>query len=85
MDRAAARSFVERDWVLVAASKREHHAARYRASRGKSGLAAGQMLRDYVRRVRPGWPTARDRERDFADHVALKRLIDRAARAFSSR
>ena len=85
MNREAARSFVSRDRDLVAALKREFHATRHRVSRGKSGLAAGRMLREYVRKVRPDWPTARDRRRDLADHVALKQLLDRAARALSSR
>jgi hypothetical protein len=85
MDRNAVRSFVARDWELVAASKRNHRAARFRASRGKSSLEVAQMLREYMRRVRPGWPGASDRQRDLADHIALKRLLDRAARAFSSR
>jgi hypothetical protein len=85
MDREAMRSFVARDRRPVAALKREFYAARHRASQGKSGLEAGRMLRDYARKVRPDWPTARDRRRDFADHVALKRLLDRAARALSSR
>jgi hypothetical protein len=85
MSRPSVRSFVSRDRRLVARLKREHHAARFRASRGKSGIEAGRMLRDYARKVRPDWPTARDRRRDLADHVALKRLLDRAARALAAR
>jgi len=85
MDREELRAYLARDRTLVAALKRDHHAARYRASRGKAGMDAGRMLRDYVRRVRPDWPTARDRRQDLADHVALKRLLDRAARALGAR
>ena len=85
MDRDAIRSFVARDRDRVAALKREHHAGRYRASRGTSGLEAGEALRRYALKVRPDWPTARDRDEDFAHHVAMKRRIDRAAHAFPGR
>lgn len=85
MDRDAIRAFVARDRDLVAALKRDHHARQHRVSRGKSGLEAAGMLRDYARKVRPDWPTARDRCDDFAHHVALKRRIDRAAHAFCAR
>jgi hypothetical protein len=84
MDRDAIRAFVARDRERVAALKRDHHAGRHRASRGASGLEAAQALRDHVRKVRPDWPTARDRDEDFAHHVALKRRIDRAAHAFAA-
>lgn len=85
MDRDAIRAFVARDRDLVAALKRDHHARRYRASRGTWGLDAARMLRDHARKVRPDWPTARDRADDFAHHVTLKRRIDRAAHAFCAR
>jgi hypothetical protein len=85
MDRAALRAFAGRDRGSVATLKRDHHAKRYRASRGKSGLQASRGLREYVRKVRADWPTARDRDEDLAHHVALKRRIDRAARAFTAR
>jgi hypothetical protein len=85
MDRDAVRAFVARDRERVAALKRDHHARRYRASGGKSGLEAAQAMREHARRVRPDWPTVRDREEDLAHHIALKRRIDRAAHAFSAR
>ena len=77
--------FVARDRERVGALKRDHHAERQRASRGEAGLQAAQALREHVRKVRPDWPTARDRDEDFAHHVALKRRIDRAAHAFTAR
>jgi len=85
MDRDAIRAFVERDRDRVAALKRDHHARQYRASRGISGLEAARVLREHARKVRPDWPTARDRDEDLAHHVTLKRRIDRAAHAFSAR
>jgi len=85
MDRAAIRAFVARDRERVAALKRDHHAKRYRASQGSAGLEVGRMLLEHARRVRPDWPTERDRREDLEHHLALKRRIDRAARAFSPR
>jgi DNA-binding GntR family transcriptional regulator len=85
MDKDMIRAFVARDRDRVAALKRDYHARRYRLSRGKSGLDAARVLWEHARKVRPDWPTARDRDEDFAHHVALKRLIDRAAHAFSAR
>jgi hypothetical protein len=84
MHRTALRTFASRDRDSVAALKREHHARRHRASRGSAGLQAAQVLREHARKVRPDWPTARDRDEDFARHVALKRKTDRAAHAFSA-
>jgi len=85
MDRTALKTFVGRDRDSVAALKRDHHATRHRVSRGKSGLQAAQGLREYARKVRPDWPTVRDRAEDLAHHVALKRRLDRAAHAFIAR
>jgi len=85
VDRDAIRAFVARDRDRVAALKRDHHARQHRASRGKSGLEAARVLREYARKVRSDWPTARDRDEDLAHHVALKRRIDRAAHAFCAR
>ena len=85
MDREALRAFVRRDRDRVAALKRDYHASRYRASGGQSGLEAARVLREHARKVRPDWPTARDRNEDLAHHVALKRRIDRAAHALGAR
>jgi len=85
MDRDAIRAFVARDRDRVAALKREHHARRYRTSRGTSGLEAGRILLAHARLVRPDWPTKRDRDEDLAHHLELKRRIDRAVHAFTAR
>jgi hypothetical protein len=85
MDKNAIRAFVARDRDRVASLKRDHHAQRHRASHGTSGLEAARALREHARRVRPDWPTARDRDEDLSHHLALKRRIDRAAHAFAPR
>jgi len=72
------RAFARRPWAAIEAAKREHIAARHRED--PAGHAARvQALLDHVRLVRPEWPTAEDRARDLADHIALKAKIDRAA------
>jgi hypothetical protein len=85
MDRQAIRGFVARARGKVAALKRDHHARRFRSSRGASGLQAAALLRDYVKKVRPDWPSRRERADDLAHHLALKKLIDRASHAFRTR
>jgi len=43
------------------------------------------MLWQHARRVRPDWPTPRDRNEDLAHHVELTRRLDRAADTFTRR
>jgi len=78
MDRDAIRAFVTRDRRAVEALKRAYHAARHRAD-GTAGVAAASALWQHVRRVRPDWPTERDRAADLAHHIELKHLLERAA------
>ncbi len=85
MDRRAIRGFVERDRARVDVAKQEHHARRFRESHGTAGIEAGWALWEYTRRVRPDWPTERDREQDLAHHIALKQRLARAAHAFPRR
>jgi hypothetical protein len=85
MKKSAIRAYLARDRERVAVLKRNYHARRYRQTRGRSGQDAGRSLRQLARTVRPDWPTQRDRAEDLAHHVALKRLLDRAAHAFSAR
>jgi hypothetical protein len=76
------RAYARRPWHVLAALERDHW-ARELATRGPlATLEASQALWTHVRSVRPGWPTQADRDDDLAHHVALKRAIDRAARAF---
>ncbi|MFO0681120.1 MAG: hypothetical protein U0234_03670 [Sandaracinus sp.] len=39
----------------------------------------------HLRQVRPEWPSAEDLGRDYEDHVALKRKLDRASRFIVAR
>lgn len=85
MDPADLRAFARRDRSAVEQLKRDYWARQFREQGGMVTLRAGHALYDYARRVRPDLPTERDRAEDFAHHVALKRMLDRASRAFALR
>jgi hypothetical protein len=85
VDRESIRAFVNRDHAAVASLKRAHHTNRFRELGPQAGIALARALWEHARRVRPDWPTRRDRARDLADHVELKGRLDRAAHAFSRR
>jgi hypothetical protein len=75
------RAYAARPWNLVAARKRAFW-ANARQDRGVlATFEASQALWVHMRRVRPDWPSAAERQADRAHHVALKRALDRAASA----
>jgi hypothetical protein len=85
MDREAVRAFARRDWKAIEQAKRRHWAQRFREAGSAATFSAGQALRDLACRVRPDWPTSRDRAGDLAHHLDLKRDLERAAHAFLAR
>ena len=85
MDAETIKSFVRRDRSAVEALKQRHWARQYRERGAEATFRAGQLLREYACRVRPDWPTERDRAEDLAHHIELKRQLDGAADAFRHR
>ncbi len=85
MDRDAVRAFLERGWGVAERLGREHWAFVRRSDGPEANLRAARTLYEHMRRLRPEWPTEAERAADLAHHVALKRWIDRAARAFPPR
>jgi hypothetical protein len=85
MDPRAVRQFADRDRAPVEASKRTHWARQFRERGPEATLAVADALFAHARRVRPEWPTDREREQDLAHHIELKRSLERAARAVSRR
>jgi hypothetical protein len=85
VDAESIRAFARRDRTSVDALKRAHHAARFREHGAAPGVALARALWVHARRVRPDWPTARDRAEDLAHHVGVKARLDRAAHAVSRR
>lgn len=85
MDPASVREFVHRNRDEVRASRQRYWAQQYRALGPARTIRASKVLWQFVRRLRPDWPTARDRAEDLAHHAELKRRIDRAAHAVAAR
>jgi len=85
VDPANIREFAHRNRAEVQASKQRYWAVQYRAFGHARTLQVSQALWQYMRRLRPDWPTAEDRAEDLAHHVGLKRKIDRAAHALTAR
>jgi hypothetical protein len=85
MDPDGLRAFAQRDRRVLPALKQAHWARRFREHGPEETFRVGQALREYARRVRPDWPTARDRAQDLAHHVELKGLLDRVPRALTGR
>ena len=84
MDPRDVKAYVERDWAGARAAKDAYWARRFALEGSAVTLAASEALRCHMRLVRPDWPSERERRDDFAHHVALKALIDRAAGVFRS-
>jgi hypothetical protein len=79
------RAFAQRDRTEVDRLKIEHWARVYREEGEQATLDAGHALYEHARRVRPDFPTERDRAEDLAHHIHLKGLLDRASRALAVR
>lgn len=77
------RAYLERGWSAAAGLGRAHW-ARELAERGPDALlAVAQGLRERMQRLRPDWPSEAERRQDLDHHLALKRLLDRAAGGFT--
>jgi hypothetical protein len=85
MDPATIRAFALRARTEVEREKRAYWAELHRDGTHGGTLAVSHALYEHVRRVRPDFPTDRDRAEDLAHHVALKHLLDRASRVLAVR
>jgi hypothetical protein len=85
MDAAQLREFALRDRTAVDAAKLRYWSDRYRDRGWEETWQRAQELYEHVRRVRPDFPTARERDQDFADHLELKRRLDQASHVLASR
>jgi hypothetical protein len=80
-----ARAYVERGWAAAERLKQEHWAREFRERGPEATLEAARALREHMRLVNPDWPSESERRDDLDHHIALKRAIDAAARAFLQR
>jgi hypothetical protein len=72
------RAYARRAWPLAEASKAAHWAREW-SRNPLATFEASQALLVHMRGMNPDWPSEAERREDLAHHVALKRLIDRAA------
>ena len=79
------RAFATRDWAAVRNADAAHWAAEFKERGPAATVAASRALWEHARRIRPEWPTPDHSDRDLAEHLRLKRLLDRAAHAFARR
>lgn len=81
MDGDALRQFVRRDWSAVATSKtRFWHELKSRRTAAEL-LAVADQMRSHAQRLRPDWPTRRDR----LDDLLVHQRVGEALRAVASR
>jgi hypothetical protein len=85
MDPANIRTFALRARVEVEREKRAYWAKQHGDRTFHATLDVSYALYEHVRRIRPDFPTDRDRAEDLAHHVTLKHLLDQASRAFAVR
>jgi hypothetical protein len=85
VQRAAARAFASRDWQAFERLKvRESH-SRFDERGGAAAVRRSRAVWQFVRAIRPDWPSETARARDLANHIVLKHRLDQAARAFAVR
>ncbi len=72
--------FAGRDWELVEEEKARFWAERKPHMTPGEALAAGEVLRQFVRRLRPDWPDEDDRASDLADHVRVGEALRAVSR-----
>lgn len=75
LDPASLRAFVQRDWNPT----RDLDLLARAAQPLETKLRLAEELYAAARATVPGWPSEADRRADLEHHVALRRLLDRAA------
>jgi hypothetical protein len=84
LDPAAVRAYLTRDWGRLTEDAERHRAEMYQRDPEWTWRTAA-ALRHQVATTNPGWPSAADRDADFAHHQHLRELLDRAAHGLRRR
>jgi len=79
------RAFADRDWAAIAEADSAHWATEFSEHGPDAAVAASRALWEHLRSIRPEWPTDEETSQDLSDLLHLKRLIDHASRALTSR
>jgi hypothetical protein len=69
------REYARRDWAFAEHAKEAHWVEQRAEMSLEEALGLADGLRQFARLVRPDWPTAADREEDFAGHERLVELF----------
>lgn len=85
MDSDSIRRYARRPWTTIEESRRAYRARRLAEHGPDAALRVTHALWLHMRCLRPDWPTEEDRAEDLANHVALRRILDRAGRALAGR
>ena len=78
MNAADIRNYLDRDWRLIEQSKIDFWRTRKAEMTPDEVFALSADLLEYVRSLRPDWPTSAEREEDLQAHIRLARLLDAA-------
>jgi hypothetical protein len=79
-DGDAGHLLIQRDWEAFAQEKDEAWLECRRRYGPAWGLRVGDALRQEAKRLRPGWPMARDRRADLMMHLRLIDALQRTPR-----
>lgn len=79
------RAFARRDWAGAERAKQQYWIERYRRHGAAPARQAATLLLEHARRLGVAGLGAADRAGDFAHHVEVRDLLDRAARAITRR
>ena len=71
--------FRARDWRLIELAKSDCWVERKAAGSPSSAIELAAGLHQYVRLLRPDWPSTAEREADLASHVRLAGMLQRAS------
>lgn len=85
MDAEAIRRYARRPWMEIEAAKRGYWAEEFLSRGPEASARAAHAIWAHIRAVRPDWPTEAAQRADLEHHAELKRRLDRASRALSSR
>ena len=83
--RKQAAGFVKRNWRIMETLDQKYWSERIEQEGPGVALQAAHALWLHMKTVNPSWPAAGDRKNDLDAHVALKRLLDRAAHGRTAR
>ena len=75
MDPRYTRNFLERDWQAVERLKADFWIERKAAMTPGDAIQLAEELRQYVKNVRPGWPSLAERDADLATHTRVSEAL----------